>query len=190
MSHAGPLYARVLAADPAYTANQLGELTQNASGELRVTSSVASSLKATYRVDFGALAGVAGNIVEIIGSATRTVRLNYVFVPKPTAQITLIGRKQSTASGAAASTTPTPVPLDSTDAAATAVVTLYTAAPALGTLVGAVFSMVMGTSDAFREAFGQGAVQQVVLRGVAESFALNIDAGATVRGYLEWTEEA
>lgn len=187
MSQAGPIVATVRTTPPALVNGQRAELTQDAFG-LRVATRPAAQPE-TYRVDFGALVGVAGNIVEIAGSATRTVRLNYIFVPKPTAQITLIGRKQSTASGVAASTTPTPVPLDSANAAATAVVTLYTAAPALGNLVGAIFSMVVGTSDVFRDFFGQNIVQQVVLRGVNETFALNIDAGATVRGYIEWTEE-
>ncbi len=189
MSAIGPLFATVRTAAPALVDGQRAEVTQDAFGLRVATLPATGAAPATYRVDFGGLVGLVGNIVEIAGSATRTVRLNYIFVPKPTAQITLIGRKQSAASVGGTSTTPVPVPLDSANAAATAVVSLYTAAPAAGALVGNVVSMVIGVNDIFREFFGQNSVQQVVLRGVNQTFALNIDAGATVRGYLEWTEE-
>ena len=143
---------------------------------------------ATYRVDFGALAGVSGQIVEVIGSATTTVRIIQIAIWKPSANVNVTFRKQSAASTGGTSTSPTPVRMNTADAAATGVVKLYTAAPTQGTLVGLLVTLNMTPGDTYIDEPGARGGESIVLNGVAQTFALTIDATATIRGFVEFTE--
>lgn len=150
--------------------------------------------KATYRVAFkGLVAAGAGVAVKLIGSASEIVRVTKVMIAKPSvAQAPLRIVKTSTAAGVAASTTPAGIPLDSADDAATAVVTLYTAVPAGGVEVGtgSIFEADLAITDVVYETFGdEQNSQAVVLRGVTETIEIDLSAGATIDGYIEWTEE-
>ena len=147
--------------------------------------------KDTYRVIFADLVAVAGVAVQILGSATRIVRVTRIHFAQPSvAQNNLIIRKNSTAAGAATGSEPTPVPLDSVDVAAGAVVRLFTAAPAAGVVVGSLYEADHGTGDVIFETFGdEQNTQGVVLRGVAEAVTIVLSAGATINGYIEFTEE-
>ena len=143
----------------------------------------------TYRVDFGALAvGGAGNAVQIIGSATTTVKIIQFAIWKPSVNITVTLRKQSTADSGGTSTTPTPLPMSTASAAATAVVKLYTAAPTQGTIVALLFTLNMTPGDTYIDQPGDAWGQPIVLNGVAQAFAITADAAVTLRGFIEFTE--
>ncbi len=89
--------------------------------------------KVTYRVAFKDLAALGGLGVSIRGNDTSVVRVTKVQVAKPSvAQTPLRMIKTSTAAHGGTYTTPTPIPLDSADAAALSVIRLYTALPANG----------------------------------------------------------
>ena len=102
--------------------------------------------KATYCATITGLVppAAATDIFTIIGSATKTIRISRIqFSGRATAaaacDVSIV--KRSTAdTGGTPGTVPTIVPLDSTDAAATAVCATYTAVPTLGTAVGAIRS--------------------------------------------------
>ena len=149
--------------------------------------------KATYRIAFRGLAGVTGVAVRLAGNATTIVRVTKINFAKPSvAQAPLRLVKTSTAATGGTATTPTPIPLDSADAAAVSVVSLYTVAPTGGTEVGtgSVFEGDVGTGDVLFEVFGdEQNAQSLVLRGIAENLEIELSADATIDGYLEWTEE-
>ena len=154
-------------------------------------SIVTPEKKATYRVAFD-LAGVIGVAVDISGAASKLVKVLRVMVAKPAvAQTPLIMRRHSANHGAAASTTPTPLPLDVGDGAATAVVTLYTAAPAAGATVGSVFDADVGVGDVLYEVFGdEDGGKPVTLRAATDHLSIVLMANAQINGYIEFTEEA
>jgi hypothetical protein len=117
------------------------------------------------------------------------------------ANINLIRRSADNTGGT--STALTIVPLDSSNAAATAAARFYTAAPTLGTLVGPVASARLlfnaagsGTLEKIPLVFnfsGQSS-QQIVLRGVSQILSINMSAVAgnftpTLSGYIWFTEE-
>lgn len=113
--------------------------------------------------------------------------------------------KRSAANTGGTSTTPTPVSIDSTNAAATAVMTVYTAAPSLGTAVGTLaivtFNFAALTAPGtfsniytFATTEGLNTYQQpITLRGTSESLCANFNGAAWPLGgtdliTVEWTE--
>ena len=143
----------------------------------------------TYITVFNVIAAGAGNAVEILGSASKTVAVSRIFLGKPSVGVTLVIRKQSAASTGGASTTTTLVPLNSTNAAATSVVRQYTAVPAAGALVGEVYRNAVATTETATVVFaGTPQFQNGILNGVAETLAVNVDAAATIVGFIEWVE--
>lgn len=163
--------------------------------------------KATYSAAITGLvfAASATDIFTISGSASKLVRVASIVM---TATQTVGGRrdvqlvKRSTANTGGASTLPTVVPHDSADPPGTAVVAAYTANPTLGTLVGRFRSRRAlidaagasgGTADCTSWDLGTRNSKAGVLRGVAESFGVNMN-GVTSTGNncavcVEWTEE-
>ncbi len=146
----------------------------------------------TYRRVFADLAGLAGSVVAISGVTGVVVKVTAIQVAKPSvAQAPLRIVKYSTAISGGTSTEPTPVPLDSNDPAARATFSLYTAAPTDGTEVGALFDGDVGVGDVVYEVFGgEKNAQPIVLRGPGQYLAIELSAGATLNGFVEWTEEA
>lgn len=158
----------------------------------------------TYTASTIALASAAAatDIFTVTGSATKTIKIKQLTI---TSTATAAGNnlivllKRSTANTVGTSTAPTRVPHDSANAAATATVLAYTANPTPGTLVGNVRVFrhaqevaATGTVDRYYEEFGQEN-QPIVLRGIAEVFAVNLN-GATIAGgsfniSVVWTEE-
>lgn len=148
-------------------------------------------------------AAAATDVFTIIGSASKTVRIRRISASVTTTAgsglaLTVQLIKRSTANTGGTSTTPTVVPYDSTNAAATAVVRNYTANPTLGTAVGTVVSRrarAATTGTEVPEAvwiFG-GDTQPIVLNGVAQQLSINFN-GATITApvacfTVEWTEE-
>jgi len=168
--------------------------------------------KRTYRAStiIPLVAAVTVNVpfFNIIGSATTTVRIRRIRVSGMT--LTAVGyftinvEKLSTASTGGTSTVLVATPLDSADAAATAVSRAYTVAPTKGALVGTLASyrslwqatVAVGTSLAPEMIFNFGDIDQsraIVLRGVAQEVALTfpvvLSSAGTLAVDIEWTEE-
>ena len=145
------------------------------------------------------------DVFTITGSATKQVRVTKIGF---TSTQTTSGMNQwflvkySTANGGGTATAPAPVPMDSLNSAATASVFAYTVNPAGGTALGSIFSALVWspapaaasglilTEVDLVDMFGQ----PLVLRGVAQSLALNFNGaalpvGLTVMAYVQWTEE-
>lgn len=176
------------------------------------TDGTNNSEKATYRAStiIPLVAAVTVNvpIFNIIGSASKTVKIRRIKVSGMT--LTAVGyftinvEKLSTASTGGTSTTPPCVPLDSADAAATAVVRAYTVAPTKGTLVGtlaswrtlwqATVAVNSATTDWYIFDFGDiPETRSIVLRGVAQEVALTfpvvLASAGTLAIDIEFTEE-
>jgi hypothetical protein len=165
--------------------------------------------KASYSAAIGGLVGVTGctDLFTLTGSATKTIRITRCDVSgaiaTTAAQIEVYALVRSTANSGGTSTTPTPVPYDSSDSGATAIVRAYTANPAsLGTLVGnvRVAKMLLGVTggttvqDRLIWDFGDRPTKALVLRGATQVFAINLNAIAfgtatSFNIYIEWTEE-
>lgn len=170
----------------------------------------------TYRAVGTGYAAYAtpSDLLVISGSATKTVIVTALNIaPGATAAslATLFWLKRSTANTGGTASNPAAIPVDSGDPAATAVISLYTAAPTTGTLVGnvgAVAASITAVSGAplFYGLTGStingvtpspsGLVdirKPIILRGVAESLALNFNAAALPAGFtatwsVEWVE--
>jgi hypothetical protein len=182
------------------------ETITDAAGNL-VPCQVIEGQKATYRATATALVTVASatDVFLINGSASKTVRVTRVAVSGSVAttasyiDISLI--KRSTANSAGTSSATAVVPLDSGDAAGTAVVLQYTANPTVGTAVGAVaavryFAPITATATVLTPAefkFGDDNGRTLVLRGVAQGLAVSFNTGPALVGtfdiMVEWTEE-
>jgi len=145
------------------------------------------------------------DMVTLTGSASKTIKILALtlFTTQTAAGTnTFYIVKRSTANSAGTSTTPTIVPHDSNNAAATAVMRQYSANPTLGNSLGNIRGArittpaaagLLDTSYIFdftHSAFGQG----IVLRGTGEVMALNFNgaalpAGLTVTAEITWLEE-
>lgn len=165
----------------------------------------AGTAKATYRACTGFFtpAASATDIFRISGSASKVIVITSIEVVHDNIvniRDNLYVIKRSTAASGGSSTTATNVPLDSNDAAGTAVVKSYTANPTTGTSVGTISVIHLGTGvygenhdlSHIRYAatlFGKAPV----LRGTAQGLAINGN-GATLTATsicitVEWTEE-
>jgi hypothetical protein len=183
-------------------------LVQNAAGTaLMGAVSLVDGQKATYAASITGLASAASatDIFTITGSATKTIRITRLEVSgqattAAAAQVVVL--KRSTANTAGTSTNPAAVPYDSASAAATATLNAYTANPTTGTLVGNVraeyvflaapATATVGSDKLFLD-FGARPAQAIVLRGITQVLAINLN-GATVTGgafdiNIEFTEE-
>lgn len=163
---------------------------------------------ATYRASGVGYAAYATptDMIALTGSATKTVAIvNFGLQIQSTAAAlqTLYFIKRSAANTGGTASNPTAFALDSTNAAATAVVNLYSAAPAgLGAAVGTVlplqFSSSTLTTAGAQTSLGTATSlidlrQAVILRGVAESLVLNYNGAALTAGFaatwfFEWIE--
>ena len=171
---------------------------------LGTASSPIDGQKATYSANVTGLvpAIAATDVFTLTGSATKTIRVTKVGLSgtQTTAgpiNIQLI--KRSTANSAGTSAAASAMPHDSNSAAATATALSYTANPTLGTVIGTMRSSklflptVTGAPQFLEWLLGSGPAQAVVLRGVSQVLAINLN-GATLAGsgfdfYIEWTEE-
>ena len=154
-----------------------------------------------------AAASATAPFFVIYGSASKTLRIQRIRISGPT-NVTLAYQgfdiiKYSTAPSGGTAVALTQVPLDSTDAAATAsLCQVYTAAPTAGTPVGNIGSArivnksatVVDGSEAsvlewdFR---GQGRSGEPTLHGTAQGVGveLHVATATTVSIEVEWTEE-
>lgn len=184
---------------PALTAGNASQIQLDATGGQYVNT---EGRKTTYSA-FASFTPVAGDIAVLPGSASKTIRVTRVEVSMSTSgtaaveQIQLI--KRSTADSAGTSAAMTAVPHDSNFAAASAAPLSYTAAPTLGTAVGAVrgvqyndASASVAGANTWLWTFGDRPGACIVLRGTAQQLAINLGAVVatqTVTVSFEWTEE-
>lgn len=148
-------------------------------------------------------------IFVISGSASQTIIVKRIRVSGATltavAYLTVNAVKYSSATSGGTSTTLVNVPLDSNNAAATAVVKAYTAVPTDGTLVGVLASWrslwqattaaAAGSPVSHEYYFGDIPESHgIVLRGTAQEVALRFPVVAasapTMAIDVEWTEQA
>lgn len=164
-----------------------------------------STMKQTYSASVTFVpAAAATDVCTINGSATRNVRVrrllfNMIATTIQSDPFAVI--KRSTANLAGTATDPTIVPHDSSNSAATAFVTVYTAnAGTLGTSVGLVAdpyvtngNLTTGGPVTGITVFEFAKEQPIVLRGVAQTLSLNFNAltypSAQASCTWEWTEE-
>lgn len=172
----------------------------------RLITSVVDGQKTTYSASATniAAAATATDIFTITGSATKTVRVTRIVISgvQTTAGIgSILLIKRSTANSAGTSAAMTAIPHDSNNAAATATALSYTVNPTTGTAVGTLRSekylvaAPASTSDQTSLVwdFGNRPGQAIVLRGIAQVLAVNLN-GVTFTGgsfscYIEFTEE-
>jgi hypothetical protein len=155
--------------------------------------------KRTYRCAFVvAPAATAQDVFQLIGSATTTVEITKIVVSGTQTtggMVDLYIKKRSTANTGGTSTASTNVPMISTDAAATAVGAIYTANPTLGTDVGNIqiqslpLSAATATTNNVAEIkFGETG-KPVILSGVAQALAINLNGATVTGGSLKITVE-
>lgn len=152
------------------------------------------------------------DLVFITGSASKTVRVQSIKIGTANtaagSQIFVLSKRSAAATGGT-EVAATIIPLDSSDAAGTAVVKhVTTSANTPGTAVGTIVTKKVAspavtpatwagiTDDSDREMLPviNGMTKPVVLRGVAEALAVNFAAAALVAGQIHtynivWTEE-
>jgi len=164
--------------------------------------------KATYTYGIHATAPYATPTDWIVlrGSATKLVKvLRFSFSGIATAATSIVFtlQKHTVANTAGTSTNPAPMLHDSADAAATALILLYTVAPTITAglpfrtirydlAVAPAASAVV--TDRCIEYFGVGPEEPLTLRGVAQELAINfagaaIPSGGLYDAYITWTEE-
>lgn len=197
-------FALFALADLPAHASAIGEIEQRFS--TRTTYSCTTDL-------FTPLAS-ATDMAQLFGSGTKTVKLLRIYISYTTASAanqcnTFYVIKRSTANSSGTPTTPTVIPVDSNNAAGTAVVKYYASGsnPTTGTTVGTlvVAPLVAATSATSTSQPPQSGMflvydadqcgQTVVLRGTGEGVVIN-NNGATLTGtsakvsvtYV-WTEE-
>lgn len=175
--------------DRAGTDQNLVAVQMSDDGRIRVAS---ETQRPVYEVAITGLvpAASATDLVQIIGSATTIVAIRRIRVSGKagtaiTVPVTLA--KRSTANTGGTATTPTPTPLDSADAAATAVASFYTVNPTTGTETG-----IVGARDVTLNVTTLGGVAgewdlrdaPIILRGVAQAFAIKANATTVTTGTL------
>ena len=190
---------------PALTAGQRGDIQLDSRGALLV--SVLDGVRATYSASATNIvpAVTATDVFTITGSATKTVRVIKIGISGVQTAggiISVLVLKRSTANSAGTSAASAAVPNDSNNAAATATVLSYTANPTLGSVVGSAVrsgkvnipvSTASSSMDIQEFVFGDTVGQAIVLRGIAQVLAINLNSvtvtGGSLSYYVVWTEE-
>lgn len=162
-----------------------------------------STMKPTYSASQAGITAVASqtDMCSMTGSATKTIKVRRIFFDNvPTTAVTepIAIVKRSTAT-TGAGTALAKVPYDSANAASTvALAEVWTAAPTVGTIVGVLADLpqhfaIATSADSGHAAYVFGQLgQPIVLRGVAQQVAINLNATTftgTVSCTFEWTEE-
>ena len=155
--------------------------------------------KRTYRTAFVVVpAATATDIFQLIGSASTTVEVTKIIISGTQTTGGLVDvyiAKRSTANSGGTSTSATLVPMISTDAAATAVGSIYTGNPTTGTPVGDIFVASVplslttnSTNNIINIDFGEKG-KPVQLVGVAQAIAIRLNGVTITGGSLKITVE-
>lgn len=177
-------------------------------GTMDVGYSNSEGLKASYRAQMAdvTVAATATDVATLCGSATKTVRLVRIQATADATATSVIDFyvfKRTVANTGGTSAVQAAAQMDSVDPAPTAVVRLYSANPsALGTgvlLTGDHYALPAAASTGYPgvpwiEDFGIRNNRAVVLRGVAQCIAFNLNGQTIPAGFglylgFEWTEE-
>lgn len=163
--------------------------------------------KATYSVQVSAVtpAALATDILSLVGSATKTVRINRVQITADATAAAVLDFyvfKRTVADTGGTATQPAICKLDSADPAPTAVANLYSANPVVGAgvlLASDHYALPAAGTPTYPATlwvadFGTRNDKQIVLRGVGESLGVGcnggtIPAGTSVHARIEFTEE-
>ena len=142
------------------------------------------------------------NLLELVGSATKTVKLRRVRLSGfagTAISVPVSLNYQSAADTGGTATQPTVVPNDPGDAAGTAVLNAYTANPTVGTTVGALaqgslhLPATTGSGEVLDFTWDRPGVKCPTIRGVAQCLSVNLNgtsvSSGKVEAYVEWTEE-
>lgn len=147
-------------------------------------------LKPTYRFVFSVAAGGAGVVIEIIGAASKRLRVREIKITKPSAGVTVTFAKRSAvATGGTTTTAPTVVPTDSASIAKSFTVKAYTGAPTAGALVGNVDQVPLGTGDVYVYDEDGGDPERPITLYSGEALTIDTSGAATLSGTVEVTEE-
>lgn len=185
---------------PTLTDGNRGDLQVDINGNLKTVSQTGDSTKTTYRAAaYISYTGVATDVIEIRGSATKTVKVRSItfnaYNPGSSIYILQLTKRSANNSGGTSSAL-TSVPVDSANAAVTAAIRAYTVQPAaLGTSVGLVAYrayQVMASSTAGQPqtttfSFGDNGGQPITLRGTAECLCFGFNGGPTLGAATELT---
>jgi hypothetical protein len=147
-------------------------------------------------------AASATDAIVVQGSATKTVVIRRIMLSgvATAAGIKVSFIRRSTGDTGGTSSGVTPTAADTNDPTPTAAVSTYTVNPSgLGTAVGGgilnlplgVNPISVGTQDRMIIAFGDYGAKSLVVRGVSDFIAINLNATTvtTLYGDIEWTEE-
>lgn len=185
-----------------------GNAQQSAGNDGSILCVSTNSPKPTFRytaIDITPVA-TATDVLVLKGSATKIIRVTKASILGTATAASIYDlylTKRTTANTGGTSTAPVATPSDTSDAAATATLALYTANPsALGTGLTLEASKVYlpagsapaGAATARDYIFGNRNDKAPVLRGVAESIAFNfagavVPNGASLYLSVEWTED-
>ena len=194
---------------PVYTTATTQPLSLNTRGALRVEPDFSS--RSLYSGASGSIAITAAaptDMITLTGSATKTIRILQVelsTIQSGAGLNTWFLLVRSTANAGGTSTTRTAVPMDSNNAAATATMRVYTVNPTtVGTLIGNIRTTKLTTagttaSTAYQDVYvwdftDSGLQQGIVLRGIAQVFAINFGGAPPASGFIinaniTWSEE-
>lgn len=169
------------------------DLNRSVPGIIGIPSVSTEGQKTTYAVGSLGITPAANptDLWTLIGSGTKTVRLLRLAISgfataAATIEVQLIRRSAANSGGT--SSTPTLVSSDSNNAAATAVVSLYSVNPAsLGSTVGNMRAAKLnlgaaGAAGSLIWDFGTRNGQGLVLRGIAQGLAINLVGAAMPSG--------
>jgi hypothetical protein len=206
----GVEYQANVIADPVTPTQRASVLLPGASGLLEVAmlntrAHRADGTKTTYSASavMVPVTGANTDLIQIIGSATKTVRVTKITFAATIATTAetwgIYINKNSAANTGGTAVAPTVVPLDSGDAAGTAVVSHYTTAPTVGAAVGPIMALkytaLIAPAQTVQLVLEFGTLGKCpVLRGVAEALCVNVTGvttghAASVAYTVEWTEE-
>lgn len=142
------------------------------------------------------------DVLTLTGSATKTIRVRRIWVSGLAGTAGLLTPRlvrRAAANTGGTSTAPTPMKMDTADAAATGVLALYTANPTINSTVGTLgaralfLNLATAGKDAVEWEFPGTYHRGLVLRGALDILAVNfagaaVPAGGLLDFELEWTE--
>lgn len=179
-------------------------LVANAANNVYVGNVNTQSGKTSYRMSAAGTIDAAGILVQLQGSATRTIRITKIRISGAltTGAVgrIMVMRRSAAATGGTPGSVP-PQPLDTGNAAATLVATQYLTVPTGGTLVGrlendyVLWGAMTALGNLVEWTYGTANAQPILIRGTSEYITIETStfasyAGAVYSVTVEFTEEA
>lgn len=149
---------------------------------------LAKNASDTFEVGFAVSAAGSGDVIEIVGSATKIVRILEIFISEPSVAVLIEIIRRSSLDSSGTTSNPDIVPLDT--GVSTALVKNYTAAPTLGTAVGTIFRKTLAKSQHIDKSWVEGGGQAPTLRSATTSFCVNVGGAVNFDCYIRWIESS